>query len=154
MGMIKVNFGLLIVLITTLLGCDLYFGGKRVFVIENQSSYPLLIEEYIKNVKQQHINIASKDFYSRTFKGGGNVYSPFNYEKVDSFVIIFDNKKFLYQACNGVSLINVLANKECYFEKNLTDFNFGKSSSRGATITYTHTFDDTDYAKAQDIPKE
>lgn len=141
---------LIFIIATFMLGCTMLIEPKVKFILRNDSDYDMKIKFFEKSIILDSLNIESQNQYvSEKFDSDheGNI-TPFNTFS-DSIVILFSNKKYIVQYCEGQKLhYNFI--KCGKISKNLMDFGLGKKKLNKLTGNYnlTITFDNLDYEKA------
>lgn len=139
-------------LIFIILGCTFFVVPRETFIIKNETNKAMKISFFSKSVLLESVEIEAHKQFQKTIKEVGRlgITSPFN-NKTDSLIILFSDKKYLSQYCQGLVFYGNFG--KCYYEKNLLDFASGvrlRKKISGKT-TNIITFDESDYQKAKPL---
>ncbi len=139
-------------LIFIVLGCTFFIVPGETFIIKNETSKAMKISFFSKSILVESVEIEAHKQFQKTIKEVGRlgITSPFN-NRTDSLIILFSDKKYLSQYCQGLVLYGNFG--KCYYEKNLLDFASGMRLRKkiSGEVTNIITFDESDYQKAKSL---
>ena len=152
--MIKKISLMLLVLIAA--SCSFFIRPKITFEIENNTSKDLNMKVFSKSKLLNDISIKALSKYDTTITygdpGDNGQQTPFNYEIVDSIVVIIGNSKVIKYYCNGEVLSRININSDCFkIKKNPLDFEYYDINKIKSTTTKRLVYDESDFSKAEPL---
>lgn len=137
-------------------GCSFFIRPKVTFEIENNTSKDLNMKVFSKSKLLNDISIKALSKYDTTITygdpGDNGQLIPFNYEIVDSIVVIIGNSKVIKYYCNGEVLSRISINSDCFkIKKNPLNFDYIGINQMKSTTTKRLVYDENDYSSADPL---
>ena len=138
------------------MSCAFFISPKVRYTIENRTSKDMNILVYSKAILLNAIAINKQSKFDTTrgypSPGSNGQTSPFDYEKVDSIVVLFSDKKAIKYYCNGERLLSGTASGlNCKWDKSPMDFNYEKADKLKPITYKSLIYDESDYQKAKPL---
>lgn len=140
------------ILLLNVISCGVLVRPKITFEIENETSQDLNLKVFGKSRLLNSIKIKSQSSFDTTVTyaspGSNNQNSPFDNDKVDSIVVIFETNKIIKYYCDGRLLYGVPYTDSCIVNgKSPMVFYYENSKKNHKTKTFV--FEEFDYKNAR-----
>jgi hypothetical protein len=139
------------VLFLTVISCGVLVKPKRTFEIENKTSQDLNLRVFGDSKLLNDIYIESQSKFDTTIVqysvAGNDKSTPFNIEKVDSIVVIFNTNRIIKYYCDGRLLYGVSSTDSCIIDgKSPMYFSYKNSKKNIKTMNFV--YEESDYESA------